>query len=145
MQREAVVDDLGQTQLHPKRQIRHTRPQFGHGGDQHVHQSRRVQLAAGADQFVRVALLAALLLLVVLLVVVVVLLLVVLLVVVVAAFEELFIRQCFQRTEEIADRGQPQQRHSGSFTLKVYVDESTESTENRENISIFQSVFLYLK
>ena len=85
-----------------------------------------MQLAAGADQFVRVALLAvALLLLVVLLVVVVVLLLVVvLLVVVVAAFEELFIRQCFQRTEEIADRGQPQQRHSGSFTLEVYVDES---------------------
>ena len=122
MQREAVVDDLGQTQLHPKRQIRHTRPQFGHGGDQHVHQSRRVQLAAGADQFVRVALLAvALLLLVVLLVVVVVLLLVV---VVVAAFEELFIRQCFQRTEEIADRGQPQQRHSGSFTLEVHVDKS---------------------
>ena len=124
MQREAVVDDLGQTQLHPKRQIRHTRPQFGHGGDQHVHQSRRVQLAAGADQFVRVALLAAallVLLLVVLLVVVVVLLLVV---VVVAAFEELFIRQCFQRTEEIADRGQPQQRHSGSFTLEVYVDKS---------------------
>ena len=118
MQREAVVDDLGQTQLHPKRQIRHTRPQFGHGGDQHVHQSRRVQLAAGADQFVRVALLAvALLLLVVLLVVV-------LLVVVVAAFEELFIRQCFQRTEEIADRGQPQQRHSGSFTLEVHVDKS---------------------
>jgi len=118
VQREAVVDDLGQTQLHPKRQIRHTRPQFGHGGDQHVHQSRRVQLAAGADQFVRVALLAvALLLLVVLLVVV-------LLVVVVAAFEELFIRQCFQRTEEIADRGQPQQRHSGSFTLEVHVDKS---------------------
>ena len=81
-------------------------------------------------------------LLVVLLVVVMV---VVLLVVVVAAFEELFIRQCFQRTEEIADRGQPQQRHSGSFTLEVYVDESTESTENRGNISIFQSVFLYLK
>ena len=122
MQREAVVDDLGQTQLHPKRQIRHTRPQFGHGGDQHVHQSRRVQLAAGADQFVRVALLAVALLLVVVLLVVV--MVVVLLVVVVAAFEELFIRQCFQRTEEIADRGQPQQRHSGSFTLEVYVDKS---------------------
>jgi fatty acid desaturase len=123
VQREAVVDDLGQTQLHPKRQIRHTRPQFGHGGDQHVHQSRRVQLASGADQFVRVALLAALLLLL-LLVVVVLVVVVVVLVVVVAAFEELFIRQCFQRTEEIADRGQPQQRHSGSFTLEVYVDKS---------------------
>ena len=116
MQREAVVDDLGQTQLHPKRQIRHTRPQFGHGGDQHVHQSRRVQLAAGADQFVRVALLAVALLLL--------LVVMLLLVVVVAAFEELFIRQCFQRTEEIADRRQPQQRHGGTFTLEVYVDES---------------------
>ena len=92
-----------------------------------MHQSRRVQLAAGADQFVRVALLAVALLVVVLLVLLLVVLLVVvvvLLVVVVAAFEELFIRQCFQRTEEIADRGQPQQRHSGSFTLEVYVDES---------------------
>ena len=89
-----------------------------------MHQSRRVQLAAGADQFVRVALLAALLLLVLLLVVVVVLLVMVVLVVVVAAFEELFIRQCFQRTEEIADRGQPQQRHGGTFTLEVHVDKS---------------------
>ena len=89
-----------------------------------MHQSRRVQLAAGADQFVRVALLAALLLLLVVVLLVVLLVVVVVLVVVVAAFEELFIRQCFQRTEEIADRGQPQQRHGGSFTLEVYVDKS---------------------